>query len=113
MLTSNIQATKITMKDCLIQICMDFETVGDFLKEPSAQKAYYIDELFFRFIKCFEVLKEEKLDYPKEFSKDVGLYLDGYEPIIIKFKDTHMRYLLLSDFYDYVRLTKKYKKEHS
>ena len=30
--------------------------------------------------------------------------------LVKKFQDVQMRYLMLSDFYDYVRLTKKYKK---
>lgn len=58
----------------------------------------------------FPSIKEEKLEYPKEFTHDISLFNEGNFMLVKKFQDVQMRYLMLSDFYDYVRLTKKYKK---
>jgi len=66
------------------------------------------NRLFFEFVDAFAALKEEKLDYPQEFRNDVRLYQEGFEPLMKKFDDIQIRYLILSDFYDYVRITKKY-----
>ncbi len=92
----------------LVDICREFETLKGFLQEPTTQKEEKLDSLFFEFLDCFSELKGEKLEYPKEFRNDVRLYKEEFEPIIKKFEDKQIRYLMLSDFYDYVRLTKKY-----
>lgn len=98
------------MHECLKQICKEFETVQDFFTSPSLHAEEKVDKLFINFMLCFSNLKEEKLQYPKEFQHDVKLYNEGFEPLIKKFQDREIRYLMLSDFYDYARLTKKYKK---
>jgi len=54
-------------------------------------------------------LGAEKLEYPNEFINDVRLYHEGFAPLHRKFEDIETRYLMLSDFYDFVRLTKRYK----
>ena len=84
------------MHKCLIEICQEFETVKDFLTDVTPQKE--------------EIIKEEKLQYPNEFIHDVKLFNEGNFMLVKKFQDVQMRYLMLSDFYDYARLTKKYKK---
>jgi nitrogen fixation/metabolism regulation signal transduction histidine kinase len=61
-------------------------------------------------MECFSSIKAEKLEYPKEFIDDVRLFNEGNFMVVRKFQDIQMRYLMLSDFYDYARLTKKYKK---
>lgn len=98
------------MRKCLVDICQEFETIKDFFEDQTNYKEDLVDELFDNFMECFTTLKEEKLDYPKEFIEDVRLYKEGNPNIHKKFNDVQIRYLMLSDFYDYVRLTKKYKK---
>lgn len=98
------------MQKCLIEICKEFETVKDFLTEPTTKKDEIIGSLFLDFMECFPSIKEEKLSYPKEFADDVKLFNEGNFIVVRKFQDIQMRYLMLSDFYDFVRLTKKYKK---
>jgi len=98
------------MHQCLIDICMEFEKVENFFQDQSSDKEKIIHKLFLQFMECFKNLKEEKLNYPIEFQNDVKLYHEKYPPLLRKFEDIQIRYLLLSDFYDFVRLTKKYKK---
>ena len=98
------------MYKCLIEICKEFELVEDFLTKPSPKKDEIIESLFLDFMECFSSIKEEKLQYPKEFIDDVRLFNEGNFIVVKKFQDIQMRYLMLSDFYDYARLTKKYKK---
>ena len=98
------------MHKCLIEICQEFETVKDFLTQPTPEKEEIINALFLDFMECFPSIKEEKLKYPKEFIHDVSLFNEGNFMLVKKFQDVQMRYLMLSDFYDYARLTKKYKK---
>ncbi len=98
------------MHKCLIEICQEFETVKDFLTDVTPQKEEIINALFLDFMECFPSIKEEKLQYPKEFIDDVRLFNEGNFMLVKKFQDVQMRYLMLSDFYDYARLTKKYKK---
>jgi len=62
-------------------------------------------------MECFATLKEEKLEYPKEFITDVRLYHEKFPPLLQKFEDIQIQYLMLSDFYDFARLTIKYKKQ--
>jgi uncharacterized protein (UPF0305 family) len=95
----------------LIKICKEFETLKGFLKDRTPQKEQLLNRLFLEFIDSFSTLKEEKLDYPKEFRDDVRLYKDEFESILKKFEDIEIRYLMLSDFYDFARLTKRYKVE--
>lgn len=97
------------MKPCLVTVCQDFEKLKGFLQEPSQAQIELVDRLFFEFLECFSGLREEKLDFPKEFAHDVALYLDDFEPLVKKFEDKEIRYLMLSDFCDYARLTKKYR----
>ena len=98
------------MHKCLIEICQEFETEKDFLTETTPQKEEIINALFLDFMEGFASIKEEKLQYPNEFIHDVRLFNEGNFMLVKKFQDVQMRYLLLSDFYDYARLTKKYKK---
>jgi len=92
------------MNHSLIKICKEFEG----LREPTKAKEMVVNRFFFDFVNTFVALKEEKLDYPQEFRNDVRLYQEGFEPLMKKFEDIQIRYLMLSDFYDYVRITKKY-----
>lgn len=98
------------MHNCLREICKDFETIEGFLENKTSQKEFIVSKLFYKFMDCFANLKEEKLSYPKEFINDVRLYHEGFVPLLQKFEDVEIRYLMLSDFYDFARLTKKYKK---
>ncbi len=97
------------MQECLTNICKEFETCLNFLNDKSEDKTKTVEKLFYSFIDCFSSLKDEKLDYPKEFKTDVKYYVEGNEAILKKFEDADMKYLMLSDFYDYCRITKKYK----
>jgi len=97
------------MHKCLIEICQEFETVKDFLTHSTKEKEEIINALFLDFMECFPSIKEEKLDYPKEFIHDIVLFNEGNFILVKKFQDVQMKYLILSDFYDYARLTKKYK----
>jgi hypothetical protein len=97
------------MHKCLIEICQEFETVKDFLTDSTKEKEEIINALFLDFMECFPSIKEEKLDYPKEFIHDIVLFNEGNFILVKKFQDVQMKYLILSDFYDYARLTKKYK----
>ena len=99
------------MQKCLIEICEEFENLKGFLENKTSKQEKLVDKLFLRFMNCFKGLKEEKLDYPKEFIGDVRLFHEGFGPLLQKFEDIEIRYLMLSDFYDFARLTKKYKKQ--
>ncbi len=99
------------MQECLKQICTEFEELSGFLQKQTPQKEKLVNKLFIEFMTCFGKLKEEKLEYPKEFINDVRLFHEGFSPLIQKFDDIQIRYLMLSDFYDFARLTKKYKKQ--
>ena len=98
------------MHKYLVEICQEFETIENFLTKPNEKNNELVNSLFSDFMECFPLIKEEKLAYPKEFIHDVSLFNEGNFMLIKKFQDVQMRYLMLSDFYDYVRLTKKYKK---
>jgi len=100
------------MQNCLIEICEEFENLQGFLETQTEKQEILVDKLFLRFMNCFKNLKEEKLDYPKEFIGDVRLFHEGFAPLLQKFEDREIRYLMLSDFYDFARLTKKYKKNN-
>lgn len=97
------------MNECLVNICEAFEETTDFFSNRSQGKEKIVTKIFFEFLDCFSSLKAEKLEYPKEFQNDVKLYLQGHPILKKKFEDVEIRYLMLSDFYDYCRLTKKYK----
>jgi len=94
----------------LTNICKEFEDIKDFLQEQTKEKEEKLNTIFLKFIDCFNEIKGEKLEYPKEFREDVRLYKENYKPIIKKFEDIEIKYLMLSDFYDYVRITRKYNK---
>jgi hypothetical protein len=95
---------------CLISICERFETISDFLVHRSQDKEAIVIQLFSDFVECFSSVGAEKLDYPKEFQKDVKYYMQG-EPIMMEqFEDIEFRYLMMSDFVDFCRLTKRYVK---
>lgn len=96
------------MNRCLVNICEKFEEINDFLAQRSLEKDEIISGLFFDFLECFSSLQAERLSYPKEFQNDVKLYLQGHPILKKKFEDVEIRYLMLSDFYDFCRLTKKY-----
>ena len=98
------------MNPCLVNICKAIEQISDFLSERSLEKEQVVTGLFFDFLDCFSSLGAEKLEYPKEFQNDVKLYLQGHEILKKKFEDIEIRYLMLSDFYDFCRLTKRYVK---
>jgi len=98
------------VNQCLVHICERFEKITDFLTHNSQEQEEIVSNLFLDFVDCFSSLQSEKLEYPKEFQKDVRYYLQG-EPIMKKqFEDIEFRYLMLSDFYDFCRLTKRYTK---
>lgn len=99
------------MQECLVEICHDFERLEGFLKDQTPEKEALTHELFHKFMDCFYTLGAEKLQYPKEFQNDVKLYHQGFEPLLKKFSDIQIRYLMLSDFYDFVRITKMYIKK--
>lgn len=99
------------MHNSLVEICKEFETLKGFLKNPSKEQKDTVNRLFYEFMECFSKIKEEKLEYPSEFREDVALYNEGLEIVHKKFEDIEVCYLMLSDFYDYVRVTKKYKKD--
>lgn len=98
------------MQECLVKICEGFEGTKGFLGDKTEDKIALVNKLFFDFMECFSNLKAEKLDFPKEFIHDVKLYQEGFEPLVKKFEDIEIRYLMLSDFYDFARITKIYKK---
>jgi hypothetical protein len=97
------------LNECLVDICETFEEITDFLSDKSREKEEMVTKLFFDFLECFSSLQAEKLSYPREFQNDVKLYFQGHPIVKKKFEDIEIRYLMLSDFYDYCRLTKKYK----
>lgn len=97
------------MHKCLNKICKEFESLKGFLKNPNDEKKELVNRLFYDFMECFPTIKEEKLEYPNEFVEDVRLYNEGLEIVHKKFEDIEIRYLMLSDFYDFSRVTKKYK----
>lgn len=98
------------MDQCLVRICERFEKITNFLAHRSQEQDEIVTKLFLDFVDCFSSLKAKKLEYPKEFQKDVKYYLQG-EPVMMKqFEDIEFRYLMLSDFYDFCRLTKRYTK---
>ena len=101
------------MNECLVNICGTFEEITDFFSNRSVEKEEIVTKLFFDFLECFSSLQAEKLSYPKEFQNDVKLYLRGHPIVKKKFEDVEICYLMLSDFYDYCRLTKKYKTNKS
>lgn len=98
------------MHTCLVKICERFESTTDFITQRSFEKEQLVSKLFFDFLDCFSSLNEEKLEYPKEFQNDVKLYIQGHPILQKKFEDVEIRYLMLSDFYDFCRLTKRYVK---
>ena len=99
------------MHRCLTEICIEFESLKGFLKEPTDEKKETVNRLFYKFMECFPQIKEEKLEYPSEFVEDVKLFNEGLEIVHKKFEDIEIRYLMLSDFYDFARVTKKYRKD--
>lgn len=98
------------MNQCLVHICERFETVTDFLTQRSPDQEEIVIKLFQDFVECFSSLQAEKLDFPKEFQKDVKFYLQGEPVMMEQFEDIEFRYLMLSDFVDFCRLTKRYTK---
>lgn len=98
------------MNSCLIGICERFEKINDFLLNRSQEQDEIVTQLFSDFVECFSSVGAEKLQYPQEFQKDVKYYMHG-EPVMMKqFEDIEFRYLMLSDFYDFCKLTKRYTK---
>jgi hypothetical protein len=105
-----VRSREYILNACLVNICEAFEGTADFLSNRSQEKEEIVTRLFFDFLDCFSSLQAEKLEYPKEFQNDVKLYLQGHEILRKKFEDVEIRYLMLSDFYDFCRLTKRYTK---
>ncbi len=95
------------MNPCLINLCKEFEPLRGFLHDPAAHKQQQVRRLFLEFMRCFSSIQEEKLRFPREFQNDVRLFNAGDGPTIRKFEDVQLQYLLLSDFYDYCRLSKR------
>lgn len=96
------------VNQCLVHICERFEKMTDFLTQRSKEQEKVVSNLFQDFVECFSSLQAEKLEFPKEFQKDIKFYQQG-EPIMMKqFEDIEFRYLMLSDFVDFCRLTKRY-----
>ncbi|MDD2384053.1 MAG: hypothetical protein PHN18_07675 [Sulfurospirillaceae bacterium] len=96
------------MQQCLEYICREFEKVKDYLYVPTSAKELIINNLFENFMKCFLEYPFEKKRYPKEFLESANLYNAGDVVILKRFEDVGMRFLLLSDFYDYVKITHLY-----
>lgn len=96
------------VNQCLVRICERFETITDFLTQRSPEQDKIVINLFQDFVECFSSLQAEKLEFPKEFQKDVKFYLQGEPVMMEQFKDIEFRYLMLSDFVDFCRLTKRY-----
>ena len=59
------------MDQCLVHICERFERLTDFIRNKSPEQEEIVSNLFLDFIDCFSSLRSEKLEYPKEFQKDV------------------------------------------
>jgi len=97
------------LNECLVKICGEFEKITDFFPNRPQETEQIVTKLFFDFLDCFSSLGAEKLEYPKEFQNDVKLYLQGHPILQQKFEDVEIRYLMLSDFYDFCRLTKRYR----
>lgn len=109
-IVSNNRSQGEYLDQCLVGICERFEKINDFLVYRSQEQEEIVIQLFSDFVECFSSMQAEKLEYPKEFQKDVKYFLQG-EPVMMKqFEDTEFRYLMLSDFYDFCRLTKRYTK---
>lgn len=98
------------MRKCLVEICKEFENTKGFLQNKTQEKIKLVNKLFYKFMDCFASIKEDKLDFPEGFAYDVKHYNEGYEPMVKKFEDIDIRYLMLSEFYDFARLKKFYKK---
>ena len=98
------------MQQCLEYICKEFEKVKDYLHAPSPAKELIINNLFENFMHCFSEYPFEKKRYPHEFLEVSNLYNAGDIVVQKRFSDIGMRYLLLSDFYDYVKITHLYQK---
>lgn len=98
------------MQQCLEYICKEFEKVKDYLHAPSPIKEHIINNLFENFMSCFMEYPFEKKRYPHEFLDVATLYNAGDSVVKKRFSDSGMRYLLLSDFYDYVKITHLYQK---
>jgi hypothetical protein len=98
------------LDQCLVGICERFEEITDFLAHRSQEQEEIVTQLFSDFVECFSSVGAEKLDYPKEFQKDVKYYLQEEPVMMEQFEDIEFRYLMLSDFYDFCRLTKRYTK---
>lgn len=98
------------LDQCLVGICERFEEITDFLAHRSQEQEEIVTQLFLDFVECFSSVGAEKLDYPKEFQKDVKYYLQEEPVMMEQFEDIEFRYLMLSDFYDFCRLTKRYTK---
>jgi|GEM_PF-388083 len=98
------------LDQCLVSICERFEEITDFLAHRSQEQEEIVTQLFLDFVECFSSMGAEKLEYPKEFQKDVKYYLQEEPVMMEQFKDIEFRYLMLSDFYDFCRLTKRYTK---
>ena len=98
------------MNQCLVHICERFEKITDFLTHKSQEQEEIVINLFQDFVDCFSSLQAEKLEFPKEFQKDVKYFSQGEPVMMEQFKDIEFRYLMLSDFVDFCRLTKRYSK---
>ena len=98
------------MQQSLEYICKEFEKVKDYLQVPTPEKEHIIDNLFADFMRCFVEYPFEKKRYPKEFLEAATLYNASDTVVRRRFEDIGMRYLLLSDFYDYVKITHLYGK---
>ncbi len=96
------------MNQCLVDICERFEDITDFIAHKSPEQEEIVIQLFSDFVECFSSIGAEKLEYPKEFQKDVKYYIQGEPVMMEQFKDIEFRYLMLSDFVDFCRLTKRY-----
>jgi len=98
------------VNQCLVHICERFEKITDFLTHKSQEQEEIVINLFQDFVDCFSSLQAEKLEFPKEFQKDVKYFSQGEPVMMEQFKDIEFRYLMLSDFVDFCRLTKRYSK---
>ena len=109
-IVSNNRVQGEFLDQCLVGICERFEEITDFLEQRSQEQEVIVIQLFSDFVECFSSVGAEKLDYPKEFQKDVKYYMQGEPVMMEQFEDIEFRYLMLSDFVDFCRLTKRYTK---
>lgn len=86
-------------------VLYEFERLGDFLNKRTKEDEERVYRIFEEFVVAFW---SRRAEFPHEFENDIGLYRQKHPPMVKRFEDIEIRYLCLSDFYDYCRLMKIY-----